>query len=124
VSRLFPAALLAASLCILVPQAAPALDADDLPSAIENAKTAADHEALAAYFEGEAKASRSRAERHRRMSALYGKYPKPSGTKGTRASLSKAMPPHCDKLVASEEAAAGEYDAMAAAHREMAAESR
>ena len=94
----------------------------DLPNAIENAKTAADHEALAAYFDGEAKAARATAERHRRMAALYGKHPMPSGAKGTRASLGRTMPPHCDKLVASYEAAAAEYEAMAAAHREMASE--
>jgi hypothetical protein len=108
------------SLVLVGPRAAQSLEAEDVPNAIENAKTAADHEALAAYFEGEAKAARARAERHRRMAALYGKYPKASGTKGTRVSLSKSMPPHCDKLVASYEATAADYEAMAAVHREEA----
>jgi hypothetical protein len=116
------AALLLASLILVGPRAAHSLEADDIPAAVENAKTAADHEALAAYFDGEAKAARASAERHRRMADLYGKHPKPSGTKGVRASLSKTMPPHCDKLAASYETAAAEYEAMAAAHREMASE--
>jgi hypothetical protein len=121
VIRSLSCVLFVVSLVLVGPRAAQSLEAEDVPSAIENAKTAADHEALAAYFEGEAKAARTRAERHRRMAALYGKYPKPSGTKATRASLSKTMPPHCDELVASYEAAAADYEAMAAAHREEAA---
>jgi hypothetical protein len=122
VTRTLPCIVLALSLALVGARASHALDADDLPNAIENAKTAADHVALAEYFETEAKSARTRAERHRKMSALYGNYPKPSGTKGNRASLGKSMPPHCDKLVADYEAAAAEYEAMAAAHRTMASE--
>ena len=109
-------------LAIACPGAARALDPGDLPNAIENAKTPADHEALAAYFEGEAKTAREMAERHRRMGERYRNLRKPAGLKGVRAPLERTMPRHCEKLVASYEAAAKEYEAMAAAHREAASE--
>lgn len=108
--------LLLATAC---PGAARALDADDLPNAIENAETAADHEALAAYYEGEAKTARAMAERHRSMGERYRNPPKPAGLKGVRM---RSMPQHCDRLAASYEAAAKEYEAMAAEHREAASE--
>lgn len=107
-------------LAIVCPGAARALDPVDLPNAIENAETPADHEALAIYFEAEAKAARAMAERHRSMGARYKSLRKPAGLKGVRAQLERTMPRHCDRLVASYEAAATEYDAMAAAHREAA----
>lgn len=112
--------LLVLSLPLVGPSVAHSLEEADLPQAVETARTPADHAALAAYFGAEAKAARARAERHRRMADLYARYPQPSGTEGTRASLSKTMPPHCNKLVASYEAAAAEYEAMAAAHRAIA----
>jgi hypothetical protein len=104
-------------LAIACPGAARALDPDDLPNAIDNAETPADHEALAAYYEEEAKTARAMAERHRSMGERYRNPHKPAGLKGVRA---RSMPQHCDKLVASYEAAAKEYEAMAAAHREAA----
>lgn len=107
-------------LLLIGPSVANSLEEADLPDAIESAKTAADHEALAAYFEGEAKAARATAERHRRMGSSYEKHPRPAGLKGNRAPLHQAMPPHCKRLVTSYEAAAEDYEAMAAAHREMA----
>lgn len=99
-----------------------ALDADDLPSAVENAKTAADHEAIAAFFEGEAKEANARAKRHRAMGSTYKKHQQhsmPAG-KGVPSKLNKTMPPHCDQLATTYDAAAKEYEAMAAAHHEEA----
>lgn len=109
-------------LAIGCPGAARALDPADIPNAIENAETPADHEALATYFDGEAKAAREMAERHRRMGERYRNLRKPAGLKGVRAPLERTMPRHCEKLVASYEAAAKDYEAMAAAHREAASE--
>lgn len=119
--RILSYSLLVASLAI-VPTALLALDAADLPDAIENAKTASDHEAIAAYYDTEAKAARAEAERHRRMGAAYGKHPAAGGGKGIRSPLSKTMPPHCNELVTTYETAAKDYEAMAAAHREAASE--
>jgi hypothetical protein len=118
VTRFFSCALLAASLSILFPGAARALDAAELPNAIENAKTAADHEAIAEALEAQAKEARAAAKRHRQMSAAYKKHPPTSGSKGVRSPLHQTMPPHCDKLVSDYEAAAAEYEAMAGAHRD------
>lgn len=111
---------LALLLAIAGPGAAIALDPADLPNAIENAETPADHEALAAYFEGEAKEARAMAERHRKMAATYRSLRKPAGHKGVRARLERTMPKHCDELVARYEADAKDYEAMAAEHREAA----
>jgi hypothetical protein len=120
VTRILSCVLFAFSLALIGPSVAHSLEAADVPSAIENAKTAADHEALAAYFEGEAQAARATAERHRRMGSFYEKHPRPAGLKGNRTPLHQTMPPHCTRLVASYEASAEDYEAMAVAHREMA----
>lgn len=99
-----------------------AVDPADLPKAIESAKTAADHEALAAYYEGEAKTARAAAARHQAMSNAYERRPEPGGTKGLRTSLNRTMPRHCDALVSSYDAAAKQYGEMAAEHRRTAQE--
>jgi hypothetical protein len=114
--------LVVSSLTLGMPTAALALDAADLPSAIENAKTAADHEAIAAYYDAEAKAARATVERHRAMAAAYARPPKAPAGKGERSSLYRMMPRHCDDLIKDYEAAAHEYEAMAAAHRKAANE--
>jgi hypothetical protein len=119
-AALVSSCLLAASLVLVGPRAVLALDAADLPNAIENAKTPVDHEAIAAYYDAEAKAARTAAEQHRKMAAAYGKHPVPAGAKGTRSAIYKTMPKHCDQLVASYDAAAKEAEALAAAHREEA----
>jgi hypothetical protein len=120
--RTLSASLLVVLVAIIGAGGAQALDADDLPSAVENAKTAADHEAIAAFYEGEAKEARAQAEQHRAMGSTYKKHQQhsmPAG-KGVPSTLNKTMPPHCDQLTATYEAAAKEYEAMAAAHREEA----
>jgi hypothetical protein len=101
-----------------------ALEPADPTQAIESATTPADHEALAAYYEGEAKQARAKADEHRRMAAAYRSFRVPAGTKGNRSGLQRTMPGHCDRVVASYTAAADEYEAMAAAHREAAKEAQ
>jgi hypothetical protein len=88
---------------------------DDLVQQIESAKTPADHEALAARYEQMAADARKQAERHRKMAAGYAAGPAIAG-KGTRVPL----PQHCTNLVKHYEAEAAEYDALAAAERELA----
>jgi hypothetical protein len=119
VTRVFSYSLLMALLAIVGPTAASALDAADLPKAVENAATAADHEAIAAYYDAEAKAAREKAALHRSMGAVYEKHRGPASKAGATI-LYKTMPPHCSELATSNEAAAKEYEAMAAAHRETA----
>ena len=123
--RRLTATFLASSLVVIslilgVP--ARALDAADLPAAIENATTAADHEAIAAYYDAEAKAATATAERHRVMADAYKKTPKAPAGKGNRLAIYRTMPDHCGDLVKDYKAAAHEYEKMAAAHRKAASE--
>jgi hypothetical protein len=83
--------------------------------AVENAKTAQDHEAIAQSYDAEAKALREKATFHQNQAKRYGG---PSYSKAHHASGS--MDSHCKKLASSYEAAAKDADAMAAAHRDMA----
>jgi hypothetical protein len=114
--------LVVSSLTLGVPAVVLAVDAVDLPSAIENAKTPADHEAIAAYYDAEAKAAQAMVEHHRAMAGAYAKNQKPAGSKGVRSSVYRTMPRHCDDLIKSYKSAAHEYEAMAAAHRKAASE--
>ena len=87
---------------------------DDIVQKIEQAKTPADHEALAAHYTKMAAEAKAQAERHRQMAKTYGAGP--SGGKGTWA----AFPQHCTNLAKDLDSEAKEYEAMAAAHRELA----
>ncbi len=78
---------------------------------IESATTPQQHAALAHYYEGKAAAARKEAEEHRAMGKAYG---------GAKATQVGAMKEHCDKLAASYEAQAKEFDAMASVHKGMA----
>jgi hypothetical protein len=84
---------------------------------ISSAKTAADHEALAAQYDKDAAAAKASAAEHRKMGEAYKGQPAVSGGKGAGIS---AMPEHCDSLVKSYEDQAQMYTAMAAAERELA----
>ena len=114
--------LVASSLTFGLSAPALALDAADLPSAIENAATPADHEAIAAYFDAEAKSATATAERHRVMAAAYAKPSKSPSGKGVRLSVYRSMSGHCDDLIKDYKAAAHEFEKMAAAHRKAASE--
>ena len=84
--------------------------AEELLHAVQAARTAAEHESLAAHYESEAATERRNAERHRRMAQ------EPLGA--GRGSWS--MPAHCRALASSYEAHAMEYQAMAVAQRQLA----
>jgi hypothetical protein len=105
--------VLAATL-LMAPAPARAADDGDLTKMIETAKTAADHEAIAAEYDRRAATARKEAERHRRMEKAYGTAP--VAGKGTPTPL----PQHCAALARHYENAAQEYETLAAAHREMA----
>jgi hypothetical protein len=94
-----------------------ALDESDIQAAIENAKTPADHEAIAAYFDEQAKEARETATRHQKMGAVYKKSPPGPPKGGGGPALHKTMGDHCDSVAAKYEQAAKDYEAMAAAHR-------
>ena len=87
----------------------------DLASLVESAKTKADHEAIAAAYEEEAKAVDADIARHRRMSIGY------KGARQLRQHGAR-MKKHCDMLVKNYEHVAVELRGMARAEREVAAE--
>lgn len=94
--------------CASGPIAPPA----DLLQQIESARTQADHEALAAYYDRRASAARTSAATHRKMATSY-----QGMIGGGRGAAS--MPAHCNAIVRSQEAIATEYEGMAEAHRQM-----
>jgi hypothetical protein len=88
----------------------------DLEKAITGAKTAADHEAIASYYDREAATAKDKAAEHRRLAETY----------RTLAATGRApldpMGIHCQQLAQTYESAAAENTALAAAHRQMAQE--
>jgi hypothetical protein len=76
------------------------------------ATTPEQHKAVASYYRSEASAASAEAERHRQMGKSYsqGNY--------TRK---KAMQEHCEKLSASYDALAKQYDELALEHEQAAA---
>ena len=88
----------------------------DLEKAITGAKTSADHEAIASYYDREAATAKDKAAEHRRLAETY----------RTLAASGKAplqpMGMHCQQLAQVYESAAADNAALATAHRQMAQE--
>lgn len=82
---------------------------------IATAKTAADHEAIAAYFDKQAAAAKAEAKAHAAMAEAYKKV-------GGAATAKLHLDKHCDKIEASYEAVAKQNEELANAHRAMAKE--
>jgi hypothetical protein len=82
----------------------------DMADMVKNAKTAADHEALAAMYDKEAADAKARAAEHRQMAQTY----KSNMGRGTGSS---AMPQHCASLAKSFDQEAAMYENMAATER-------
>ncbi|HLK10045.1 MAG TPA: hypothetical protein VKW76_01550 [Candidatus Binatia bacterium] len=105
--------LVALSLALLAgPPTARAADVD-IDKMIEEAKTPADHEAIAAYYDQQADAARAKAAEHQKMGEDYKKM-------GGALAHKTHFHEHCEALVRSYRSEAKEYAALAAAHREMA----
>ena len=101
-------------LLMLQAPAAYTTENEDLATMVEQAKTAADHEAIAARYDQLAAEAKKEAERHRKMEKSYA-----VGASTGRVGLTP-MPQHCTAIAKRYEGMAAEYTAMAAAHREMA----
>lgn len=97
--------------CASGPNAAPS---PELLQRIEAAHTRSDHEALVAYYDGEATAARARAVEHRKMAKSY------QGVMSSGKGGGSNMPAHCNSIVNLYESMAIEYDGLAADHRQMA----
>jgi hypothetical protein len=80
------------------------------------AETAADHEAIAAYYREEAKQALEQVKFHENM-ARRGTGPSAPGKQAFNA-----MKPHCDKLIRSYQQAAESYEALAKLHEQLAKE--
>jgi hypothetical protein len=89
----------------------------DLEKAITGAKTPADHEAIAAYYERDAATAKDKAAEHR---SLAEKYRTLSVT--PRGQGFQPMANHCQQLAQIYESAAADNTALAAGHRQMAKE--
>jgi hypothetical protein len=113
--RKFAAACTLATLVLTVSHARAAEDVD-IVQKVKSAKTAADHEAIAKYYEDQAAAAKKKAADHKTMGESY----RGMGTATGKSSGFSAMPQHCDSLTKSFTQEAAEYEAMAKAHRDLA----
>jgi len=109
---MFAASIVAAGLVFSVTTPVSTAHAAEVTEAqITAARTPADHEAIAAAYDAEAKAADEMAANHESMAKAY----KAAGAKGTQS-----MASHCNRLVTQYRAAAQEYRALATEHRAMA----
>jgi hypothetical protein len=114
VHSMFAASIVAVGLVLSVstPNAA-AQAAEVTEGQIAAARTAADHEVIAASYDAEAKAAEAKAAEHELMAKAY------QGAVGMKGSRDALMS-HCNRLGANYRAAAKEYRSLATEHRAMA----
>ncbi len=84
-----------------------------VPEAVAEARSAADHLAIAAAYETEAADAEARAAMHGKMARGYGVSGAPKGSRSSMVS-------HCQRLVKHYRAAADDFRALAAEHRRLA----
>ncbi len=101
-------------LCLPIPRVGMAeAQQFDLEKAVTGARTPADHEAIASYYDRERATAQAKAAEHRKMEETY------------RTLAGKGhfrMEEHCHQLVQHYESIATDNAALAAAHRQMARE--
>ena len=90
----------------------------DMTRAVQNAKTGADHDALARHYEDAAKDMTAKADEHKKLLAQY------ESNKTLYGKYAKDLMNHCQGLIRVYEQAATDNRAMAKSHREMAAETK
>lgn len=81
---------------------------------VQNAKTSADHEALAKHYDDAAKEMLAKVDEHKKLLEQY--------TTGSYGRLAQPMKDHCEFLIRTYQQAADANMKMAAEHRKMAAE--
>ena len=99
---------------VLLPARVSAQAPQDIDKMIATAKTASDHEAIAAYFDREAHEAAAKAEQHRKMAQAYG-HPREGYAKEI-----KPLPAHCEQMAKRFDAISNEASELAKAHRKMA----
>ena len=88
-------------------------EGDNIAQKIRQAKTPADHQAIAAFYEKEAQDARQEAKQHNQLKDAYATMPDMN-----------MMVPHCDTLVKQYQEVGKELDAMAEMHKKMAGMAR
>ena len=83
----------------------------DMTAAIQNAKTPADHDALAKHYEDAAREMQAKADEHKKLLAQY------QANKGLYGKSAQSLIDHCQGLIRIYEQAAAENRSMAAAHQ-------
>ena len=111
------ASMLLLSLVLAGCASGPNAPSPELLQRIESARTRGDHEALATHYNQEAAKARAIADNHRKMAKSY-----QGNLAGGRGGA--GMPAHCNAIVRSHEGIAAEYEGMAAAHRQFAAQAQ
>lgn len=111
-----------ASLLLLSAALAGSVSAQTTPSPellqrTEAARTPSDYEALATYYDQQAAAARGIAAEHRKMAKSY-----QGMIAGGRGGAS--MPAHCNAIASKNDGLAKDYEAMAAAYRQMAKQAK
>ena len=97
------------------------LSKTELRNLIENAKTPADHEQIAQYFDAEAAKYEADSKKHGEEATYYAAHTAPPIGK-TKGFYSQEMQSHCPNLASKLKEAAQEARMIAAGHREMAKE--
>jgi hypothetical protein len=119
-TRVWASILGAAALTLVVgttlTTAALAVDDGDVMEKVQSARTPADHEAIAAYYDGKAAAATKDAAYHRQMGQSYKGLAGGASGKG----YASAMPQHCEAIAKAADSEAEQYKAMAKAHRDLA----
>ena len=92
--------------------ASSAQEGKSIEQMIAEAKTPADHEAIAAYYEQAAQAAHQMHAEHLKLKALYAKIPRLVSHTG--------LPAFCDSIAQSYDKIATDYEALAKLHRDMA----
>jgi hypothetical protein len=105
--------LVFAALSLLLATRGFAAEDFDVDKAIATAKTAADHEAIAAYFDKEAAEAQAKVDSHAKMGDAY-------KTLGGALIEKQHLDQHCERFTGSYARAAKEAKTLGAAHRAMA----
>ena len=124
--RLATLTLTLAVIAALVPSAGAkdkTMSKSELRTLIVNAKTPADHERIAQYFDAQAVKYEAEAKQHEEEATYYASHVQPANGKN-QGFYSREMQDHCPKMAAKLKEAAQEARMMAAGHRELAKEAK
>jgi hypothetical protein len=110
--RLAALALLGLGACTINPHPM------DMTQAVQTAKTASEHEALAGHYEDAAKEMRAKVDEHKKLLAYY------EARKDLIRKQAQDLINHCQGLIRIYEQAANENLSMAKSHHELAAEAK